>query len=114
MTENTDPRPVLSMLRESGLPCAYRQWAPAEPPPLPYVLFVRASRDDLYADNRNYLPHARWRAELYSEGADFESMAALEAALEAHGIPYTVDEAGGGALGVPLCAAYYFDMLGAT
>ncbi|WP_296012708.1 hypothetical protein [uncultured Adlercreutzia sp.] len=114
MTDYTDSRPVLAVLAETGLPCAYRQWHPAAAPPLPYLVVVRASREDVMADDSNYLKLARWRAELYSEGADLESMAAVEAALESHGIAYSAFEGGGGDAGVPLAATYYFDMLGAS
>ncbi len=113
MTDPNSPSFVMSVLRETGLPAAYRQWAPAKPPPLPYVLFFRAARQDVCADNRNYLKKAHWCAELYSDSADFESMAAVEAALEAHGIAYSASEGGGEAVSAPLTAIYYFDTLGA-
>lgn len=112
MSGPNDQAAVFAILKETGLPVAYRQWAPAEPPPLPYILFFRASREDVYADNRNYLKRARWCAELYSEGVDLESMEAVEAALDSHGIAYSAMEGGGGAMGVPLSATYYFDTLG--
>lgn len=113
MTDYTDPAPVLAILREAGLPVAYRTWAPAKAPALPYVLFFRASRDDLMADDANYLKRARFCAQLYADGADFESMAAIERALGAHGVCYSADETGGGGLREPVAAVYYFDMLGA-
>lgn len=109
----TDPRPVLAVLREAGLPVAYRTWAPGKPPALPYVLFFRAGRDDVMAGDSNYLKRARFCAQLYAEGSDFESMAAVERALEARGICYSADETGGDGLREPVCAVYYFDMLGA-
>lgn len=50
---------------------------------------------------------------LYTDGPDFESMAAVEAALKAHGIAYACEETDSSDLGAPLGAVYYFDMLGA-
>lgn len=113
MTRNTDPAPVLAILEEAGIEAAYRQWAPADPPPLPYAVFFRCGRDDLYADDTNYFELAHWCVRLYTDGPDFESMAAVEAALKAHGIAYACEETDSSDLGVPLGAVYYFDMLGA-
>lgn len=113
MTDYTSPAPVLAVLRETGLPVAYRTWSPAKPPALPYVLFFRASRGDLMAGDANYLKRARFCAQLYADGTDFESMAAIEWALESHGICYSADETGGDGLREPMAAVYYFDMLGA-
>lgn len=113
MTTNTDPAPVLAILEEAGIEAAYRQWAPMDPPLLPYAVFFRCGRDDLYADDTNYFEIARWCVQLYTDGPDFESMAAVEAALKAHGIAYACEETGSSGLGDPLGAVYYFDMLGA-
>ncbi len=113
MTDYLDPRPALAILREAGLPVAYRRWSPLDPPPLPYVLFFRASRDDVAAEDGNHVRVARFCAQLYSEGDDFESMAAVERALDAHHVAYRAHETGGDGIAEPVCAVYYFNMLGA-
>lgn len=113
MTDYTDPRPALAALRESGLPVTYRRWAPLDPPPMPYVVLFRAGRGDVAAEDGNYLKVARFCAQLYSEGDDFASMAAVEGALDAHRIAYQAHETGGDGLAEPVCAVYYFNTLGA-
>lgn len=112
MSDFTDPRPVLAILRESGLPAAYRTWGRSAPP-MPYVVFFRADRSDVAAEDGNYLKVARFCAQLYSEGDDFSSMAAVEGALDAHRIAYQAHETGGDGLAEPVCAVYYFNTLGA-
>lgn len=114
MTDFTDTRPVLAMLRETGLPAVYRQWAPAKPPPMPYIVFYRSGRADLGAEDGNFFKAATWRAELYSEGPDFDAMARIEEILDAHQAAYQADEIGGTGLDVPMTAVYDINLIGAS
>lgn len=104
-------RRVFAAIKKSGIPCAHRTWSPADPPPLPYIVFFRAERDDLMADDSNYWINPRWCAELYTDGPDDASLDALEGALASAGWPYETTETGGSSIGAPIAAAVYFHAL---
>ena len=46
---------VYTLLKSTGLPTAYRQWKPAKPPDMPYVIYLEQGRRDFHADNSNYV-----------------------------------------------------------
>lgn len=100
---------VFAMLKSAGMPVAYRQWAPAKPPPLPYVVFFQTGRSDAYADNSNYAKVPRWRVELYSEGKNDDGEAAIERALSENQITYSINETGD--QDDYFLVAYYFDTI---
>lgn len=82
------------LLKESGLPVVYRTWAPANPPPLPYVVFRYLNNDGtMKADNRNYYKVGKWYVELYADSKDDEAERALEDVFDAHELAYSKLEA---------------------
>lgn len=101
---------LFAALAASGLPVAYRKWAPAKPPPLPYAVYFRIRSADYYADDANYATKESWCVELYADGRDERAEAAMEEALRSMGAVWSANETGDveGASMV----AYYFEILG--
>lgn len=89
MTERKD---IFKMLKASGLPTAYRQWKPAKPPAMPYVIYLEQDRRDFHADNSNYVKRRAWCVELYSASKDEASEAAIERQFDQAGISYSRTE----------------------
>lgn len=83
---------IFKMLKAAGLPTTYRQWKPAKPPAMPYVVYLEQDRRDFHADNSNYVKRRAWCVELYSEAKDEESEAAIEQVFEQAGISYSRTE----------------------
>ena len=98
---------VFKMLKATGLPVAYRQWAPANPPKLPYILFFAIETRDMIADNENYHEVTRWCAELYSGTKDDEAENAIKRSLKSRKIPYSENEIGTNTDGL-FEAVFYF------
>lgn len=102
---------VFAMLKEAGLPVAYRKWAPAKPPPLPYIVYYFVDGSDLAADDGNYVGVCRWCAELYSAAKDDESEERIKQVLKGHRKPYAYQEVGHIEDG-PFEAVFYFTTIG--
>ena len=83
---------IYTLLKSAGLPTAYRQWKPAKPPAMPYVIYLEQDRRDFHADNSNYVKRRAWCVELYSEAKDEASEAVIEQAFEQAGISYSRTE----------------------
>lgn len=83
---------IYTLLKATGLPAAYRQWKPAKPPAMPYVIYLEQDRRDFHADNSNYVKRRAWCVELYSDAKDEASEAAIERQFEKAGISYSRTE----------------------
>ena len=81
---------INTMLGQTGLPKTYYSWPeddPAHPvPPLPYIVWYFPNTDNFAADDRVYSHIEALNIELYTRTKDFETEAAVEAVLAAHGI----------------------------
>lgn len=69
----------VAMISSFGLPYCYYQWPTDEVPSLPFVVYYYPSRNDVIADNYNYVHVEDAIIELYTETRDF----ALEDTVEA-------------------------------
>lgn len=98
---------VFALLKSTGLKATYRQWAPAKPPPLPYVVFFSIDSSDLIADNSNYHEVTRWCVELYSEKKDDDAEGSIKQLLKTSEIPYSRNEIGTNTSGLFMVAFYF-------
>lgn len=73
-----------------GLPYASETWWPQKPPALPYVLVCAEGISCRHADNLTTMRLTRYRLELYSHGRDRAIESAVESALTAAGLPYSM------------------------
>lgn len=87
---------INTMLGQTGLPKTYYSWPeddPAHPvPPLPYIVWYFPYTDNFAADDRVYSHIEALNIELYTRTKDFETEAAVEAVLAAHGIVWNRQE----------------------
>lgn len=87
---------INTMLGQTGLPKTYYSWPeddPAHPvPPLPYIVWYFPNTDNFAADDRVYSHIEALNIELYTRTKDFETEAAVEAVLAAHGIVWNRQE----------------------
>lgn len=87
---------INTMLGQTGLPKTYYSWPeddPAHPvPPLPYIVWYFPNTDNFAADDRVYSHIETLNIELYTRTKDFETEAAVEAVLAAHGIVWERQE----------------------
>lgn len=72
---------VFSTLSEVGIPGARNAWQLGQAPPLPWFVYVRANGGEVFADNDNFDPLPRYRAELYIREYDSTLVAAFESAV---------------------------------
>ena len=82
-----------TVLDETGLPWAYRQWEEGEAPPLPYGVFYAGRSNPFGAAGVVYSASQQYTLELYSRDKDPASETAVETALTAAGIFFAKDEA---------------------
>lgn len=83
---------ITAMIDAIGIPAAYYQFTQETAKPPPFICFFFPRRADFYADNVNYAHIEELDIELYTDNKDFALGEKLEAALEAHDLPYTVEE----------------------
>lgn len=83
---------IHAMIQSIGLPCVYHHWEKGSAPPPPYIVFLYPSRNDFFADNKNYYKIVQVTMELYSDSKDFISENKVESVLEQNEIPYTKEE----------------------
>ena len=83
---------VNEMVTDIGLPSAYYSWPEKMVPPLPYVLFYYPGTENFGADNSVYKVIQNLNVELYTKEKDFNTEAAVEAALEAAGLFWNKSE----------------------
>ena len=80
---------MMAALAESiGGDYAYYSWPVGQAPEPPYLLFSYPTRQDVYADGRNYKKVQDLVIELITEEKDFAAEAAVEEGLEAAGFAY--------------------------
>ena len=78
---------VAAMIASVGLPYAYNHFD--EPQNLPFICFLYPDNDNFVADNVNYIRVTALSIELYTNDADFDLEAAVEAVLTANELPFT-------------------------
>ena len=78
-----------ALLASAGMPIVYGAWPVGSTPVFPCIRYIQEGTDDLYADNGRYFKVDVWSATLVSERKDDSSEAALEAAFDGAGVPYT-------------------------
>ena len=76
-----------NIVESFDLPYCYYQFPNDYAPTLPFVVYYYPERNDVMADDRNYVPVERVVIELYTETRDFE----LEDDVEAR-IPFPYDK----------------------
>ena len=77
-----------ALLASAGFPIVHQAWPVGSVPVFPCVRYAQEGTDDLYADNGRYFKVDVWSATLVTERKDDASEAALEAVLDAAGVPY--------------------------
>lgn len=83
---------IKDMVAGIGLPWAYYEFEEGTGQEPPFICYFFQQRDDFYADNGNYTKIETLRVELYTEEKDFDTEAAVEAALRSAGMSYTAEE----------------------
>lgn len=89
---------VAAMVASFGLPYAYYQFVQdgtqtgQKPVSPPFCCYYYTRSDDLYADNSNYQAIRPLTIELYTDNKDFALEEKVEAALNAHEMPYYKEE----------------------
>lgn len=82
---------IAQMIAGIGLPYAYDHFKAEDgqhPQGPPFICFLYPNRDDLMADNANYVPITALTVELYTDEVDFSLEERTEAALSAAGLTY--------------------------
>ena len=80
---------IAAILAEAGLPVVYHEWPDGSEPKFPCIRYVYDGDGSFMADNTVYRKVDRWSATLVSDWKDDASEAAVESALESHGIVYS-------------------------
>lgn len=80
------PEAIYDMLKQSGIPFAYRAWPEGHAPPLPWGVFLlnTAGSDNFAADGVVYYQVDSVQIELYTKYKDPETEAKVEKALAPH------------------------------
>lgn len=84
---------LLEILGETGMPFAYDHFAEGDSPEPPFICYLVPHSDDFWADGARYLRVSACRIELYTDAKDRQREAAVEAALERHGVLWSRSEA---------------------
>lgn len=77
---------ILSILEETGIDFAYDHFAEGDAPDPPFICYLAPYSDHFAADGVPYLKVSAFHVELYTDAKDPASEAAVEAALERHGV----------------------------
>ena len=90
--ELKDLKLILDELKYNGkkLPIRYSHYEEGKVPPLPYLLYYVSGRDDLIADNINYIPRQNIEVELYSKNTEFALLGEIEKKLNENKIVATI------------------------
>ena len=83
---------IAPALEAAGLPVTYYSWPETQAPDLPYLVWYLPGSDNMAADNRVYQKIDQLNVELYTATKDFETEAAVEAALDAAGLVWEKTE----------------------
>lgn len=78
-----------ALLRRAGLPVVYCKWPDGSAPQFPCIRYSYIGDASFRADNSRYRKVDRWSAILVSEWKDDSSEEAVEAALDAAGVPFS-------------------------
>ena len=62
---------IAQLIESFGLPSTYYSFPTDKAPSLPYVIYYYPDRDDVMADNSNFVKVATLRIELYTDTKDF-------------------------------------------
>lgn len=79
---------VAQLVQSFGLPSTYYAYPNDQAPALPYVVYYYPDRNDVMADNENYVKVATLRIELYTDTKDFTIEDHIESLLP---FPYSKD-----------------------
>lgn len=72
---------LASVLESTGLPVTYLAWPEGSAPPLPFICYLVASTNNLFADGQVYLTVQRIHVELYTKVKDLDAESRVENAL---------------------------------
>lgn len=72
---------VYAALKATGIPAVHMAWPEGSAPPLPWCVYLLDERNDVYADNGNYVVVPSWTVELYEKARDAEVEGKIESAL---------------------------------
>lgn len=79
---------VANMIEDFGIPFAYFSYPNDQAPPLPYCVYYYPDRDDMIADNENYVKIEALNIEIYTEVKDLTLEERIEAILKANKIVF--------------------------
>lgn len=83
---------VAEMVEQFGIPFAYYSFPNEKAPPLPYCVYYYPNRDDMVADNENYVKIESLIIEVYTEVKDLTLERTIESILKANKIVYDKTE----------------------
>lgn len=83
---------VNDMIYGLGLPYTYYSWPNDIAPNTPYIVFNYPDRDDVLADNTNYVGVVTLNLELYTRSPDFTLEETIEAVLNENGFVFEKTE----------------------
>ena len=85
---------IATMVKSIGLPYAYYQFPDGTEQEPPFVCFLYSESDDVYADNKNYVPIRRLIVELYmdKDGKDLSQEVAVESVLTNNNLSFRKTE----------------------
>lgn len=83
---------VATMVASIGIPYAYFSFPNNQAPQLPYCVYYYPNRDDMNADNTNYVKIETLVIEAYTEHKDFTLEETIESVLTQNGINYDKSE----------------------
>ena len=72
---------IYELIQSFGISSTYYSFPTNEAPALPYVIYYYPNRDDIFADNENYVKVELLRIELYTDTRDFTTEDSIEALL---------------------------------
>ena len=79
---------ISTMIESIGVEYAYYQFPEGTAVAPPFICFYYPERDDMFADNINYVKIERLIIELYTKEKNFELEDAIEAKLTENEIPF--------------------------
>lgn len=79
---------VKEIIERIGLPCAYYQFQEETSQSPPFICWFFASRDDMLADDTNYVDKELLEIELYTRNRDFDTEKQVEDVLKSTGLVF--------------------------
>lgn len=83
---------IAEMISKFGLPFAYYQFEEGSGQQCPFVVFYYPSRNDVRADDKNYVEIVDLTIELYTDNKDFVREEIVEDVLDEYEMAYDKDE----------------------